>query len=223
MKVVVVGAHGKVARHLTPLVVAAGGEVVGVVRNPDHVADLEADGATPVVLDLEKATPDQLAPHVTGADAVVFAAGAGGKGAPERKQVVDHQGSLLLADAAAMAGVRRYLLVSSKGLEAVVEGATPDGVAPGFVDYLRAKLASEDALRSRVDLDLTIVRPGHLTDEPGTGRVTLARDTLDEGSVPRADVAAVLMALLQAPGTAGELLELVSGDTPVEEAVAALA
>ncbi|WP_299034740.1 SDR family oxidoreductase [uncultured Pseudokineococcus sp.] len=223
MKVLIVGAHGKVARHLTPRLVEGGHEVVGLVRNPDHVADLESDGAAPVVLDIETATSADLSPHVRGADAVVFAAGAGGKGGSERKQHVDRDGALKLADAASVAGVRRYLLVSAMGLQAVVDGATPDGVEPGFVEYLRAKLEAEDALRSRPELDLTVLRPGHLLDDEGTGSVTLSRSTLEVGGVPRADVAAVLVALLQAPGTAGQTLELVSGDVPVEQAVAALA
>ncbi|MEJ5915502.1 NAD(P)H-binding protein [Pseudokineococcus sp. 1T1Z-3] len=223
MKVVVVGAHGKVARLLTPLLVAGGHDVVGVVRNPDHTADLEADGAAPVLLDVESASAADLQPHVEGADAVVFAAGAGGKGGPQRKLDVDRDGAISLADAAAAAGVRRYLLVSAMGLESVVDGATPDGVDPGFVDYLRAKLAAEDALRSRPELDLTVLRPGRLSDEPGTGRVALSRSTLGHDDVPRADVAAVLAALVQAPGTAGQTLELLAGDVPVEEAVAALA
>ncbi|MEJ5945062.1 NAD(P)H-binding protein [Pseudokineococcus basanitobsidens] len=223
MKVVTVGAHGKIARRLTTRLVAGGHEVTGVIRSQDQVADLEADGASAVVLDIETASSTELEPHVRGADAVVFAAGAGGKGGPERKTQVDRDGALKLADAASVAGVRRYLLVSSTGLEAVVDGATPDDVDPGFVDYLRAKLAAEDALRSRPELDLTVVRPGMLTDDEGTGRVTLTRSTVERASVPRADVAAVLAALLQAPGTAGETLELVSGDVPVEEAVAALA
>ncbi|MEJ5868027.1 NAD(P)H-binding protein [Pseudokineococcus sp. 5B2Z-1] len=223
MKVVIVGAHGGVARQLTPRLVAGGHEVVGVVRNPDHVADLEQDGASPVVLDIETATSADLAEHVRGADAVVFSAGAGGKGGAQRKIDVDRDGALKLADAASVSGVRRYLLVSAMGLQAVVDGATPDGVEPGFVDYLRAKLEAEDALRSRPELDLTVLRPGHLLDDEATGRVALSRSTLEVGGVPRADVAAVLAALLAAPGTAGETLELVSGDVPVEEAVAALA
>jgi len=223
VKVVLVGAHGKVARRLTPGLVEAGHEVVGLVRDPDHVPDLEADGATPVVLDVESATSAELVPHLRGADAVVFSAGAGGKGAPERTQRVDRDAAITLADAAAVAGVRRYLLVSAMGLQAVVGGATPDGVDPRFVAYLRAKLEAEDALRSRPELDLTVLRPGHLLDDAGTGLVTLSRSTLEVGGVPRADVAAVLLALLQAPGTAGATLELVSGDVPVEQAVAALA
>ncbi|WP_123378373.1 SDR family oxidoreductase [Pseudokineococcus lusitanus] len=225
MKVTIVGAHGKVARQLVPLLVAGGHEAVGVVRNPDHTADVAADGATPVVLDIESATSAELAEHVRGSDAVVFSAGAGGKGAPERKQHVDRDGAVKLAEAAEVSGVRRYLLVSSIGLQSVVDGATPDGVEEGFVAYLRAKLEAEDALRSRPSLDLTSLRPGHLLDEPATGRVALTRSTTDavDGGVPRADVAAVLLALLEAPGTAGQTLELVSGDVPVEEAVAALA
>jgi nucleoside-diphosphate-sugar epimerase len=127
---------------------------------------------------------------------------------------------VLLADAAERAGVRRYLLVSSMGVDAVADGATPQGMDEVFLAYLRAKLAAEQDLLARQDLATTVLRPGSLTDDPGAGRVTLAGH-VDRGSVPRDDVAAVLVALLDA-GRDGAVLELVGGDVDIAEAVSAL-
>jgi nucleoside-diphosphate-sugar epimerase len=219
MRIVVAGAHGQVARRLGRLLSARGDTVVGLVRNPEHRADLEDDGVEPVVLDLERASVDDVAEVVRGADAVVFAAGAGPGSGAERKHTVDRDAALLLADAAERAGVRPYLLVSSMGVEQARQG-TPPGMDPVFATYLQAKLAAEDRILPRPALDTTIVRPGRLTDDPGTGRVTLSHGVA-RGDVPRDDVAAVLAAIL-ATGRWGEVVELVGGDTPVDEAVAAL-
>jgi nucleoside-diphosphate-sugar epimerase len=219
MRVVVAGAHGQVARRLGRLLTGRGDGVVGIVRDPGHTADLEADGVTPAVLDLESATVDDVAGAVRGADAVVFAAGAGPGSGAARKHTVDHGAAVLLADAAERAGVRPYLLVSSMGVEQARTG-TPRGVDPVFAAYLQAKLRAEDAILPRAALDVVILRPGRLTDEPGTGRVRLEHG-VEYGEVPRDDVAAVLLALLDA-GRADEVVELVSGDTPIAEAVAAL-
>src|SRR3954451_18588415 len=212
MRIVVAGAHGQVARRLGRLLSAGGDTVVGIVRNPDHRTDLESDGVEPVVLDLEQATVDQVAEVVSGADAVVFAAGDGPDSGAARKATVDRDAALLLADAAERTGVRPYLLVSSMGVEQARQG-NPPGMDPVFAAYLQAKLAAEDRILPRPALDTTIVRPGRLTDEPGTGRVTLAHG-VDRGDVPRDDVAAVLLALLDA-GKTGEVVELVAGDTPI--------
>jgi uncharacterized protein YbjT (DUF2867 family) len=219
MRVVVAGAHGQVARRLGRLLSARGDTVVGIVRNPDHRADLEADGVQPAVLDLEHAAVDDVTEVVRGADAVVFAAGAGPGSGTERKQTVDHAAAVLLADAAEQAGVRPYLLVSSMGVEQARQG-TPKGMDPVFAVYLQAKLRAEDQILPRPALDTTIVRPGRLTDEPGTGRVTLAHG-VDHGEIPRDDVAAVLAEMLHA-GTSNDVVELVGGTTPIAEAVAAL-
>jgi nucleoside-diphosphate-sugar epimerase len=220
MRIVIAGAHGQIARRLGRLLTARGDTVVGIIRNPAHESDVVGDGVDPIVLDLETARPEQVEAAVRDADAVVFAAGAGpGSGIP-RKDTVDRGAAVLLADAAERAGVRRYLLVSSMGVEAVADGATPEGVDEVFVAYLRAKLAAEQDLLARAGLATTVVRPGGLTDDPGTGRVTLARN-VQRGSVPRDDVAAVLVALLDAASD-GAVLELVGGDTPVDEAVAAV-
>ncbi|RBY97295.1 NAD-dependent dehydratase [Blastococcus sp. TF02-8] len=220
MRIVIAGAHGRIARRLGRLLSARGDSVTGLVRNPDHQADLEADGVTPAVLDLESAGVDEVAEVLSGADAVVFAAGAGPGSGAARKDTVDRGAAVLLADAAERAGVRRYLLVSSMGVDLVADGAQPEGVDEVFAAYLRAKLAAEQDLLAREGLAVTVVRPGGLTDEPGTGRVTLARHA-DRGSIPRDDVAAVLLTLLDARRD-GAVVELVSGTTPVEEAVSAL-
>src|SRR3954469_20971113 len=185
MQVVIAGGHGQVARRLTRQLVAQGHAVVGLVRNPDHAPDLQDDGARPVVLDLEKASTTDVAAALGGADAVVFAAGAGPGSGDARKETVDLGAAVLLADAAELAGVRRYLLVSSMGVEQVRDGAAPEGVDAGFVVYLRAKLAAEDDLVRR-DLDWVVLRPGRLTDEPGTGRVRLDATT-GRSDVPRDD------------------------------------
>ena len=220
MRIVVAGAHGQVARRLGRLLSARGDSVTGLVRNPDHRADLEDDGVTPVVLDLESASVADVAGALSGADAVVFAAGAGPGSGTARKDTVDRGAAVLLADAAERAGVRRYVLVSSMGTDLVADGASPEGVDEVFTAYLRAKLAAEQDLLARPALAVTVLRPGGLTDDPGTGLVTLDRH-VDRGSVPRDDVAAVLVALLDA-GRDGAVVELVSGQTPVTEAVAAV-
>ena len=219
MRVVVAGAHGQVARRLGRLLSARGDTVVGIVRNPDHRADLEDDGVQPAVLDLEQASVDEVAELVRGADAVVFAAGAGPGSGEARKHTVDHGAAVKLADAAERAGVRPYLLVSSMGVEQARHG-TPQGVDPVFAVYLQAKLRAEDQILPRPALDTTIVRPGRLTDDPGTGRVSLAHG-VEYGEVPRDDVAAVLAEILHT-GASNDVVELVGGDTPVAEAVAAL-
>ena len=219
MRVVLAGAHGQIARRLGRLLTARGDTAVGIIRNPAHEPDLRNDGVDPVVLDLESASVDDVAAVVTDADAVVFAAGAGPGSGVERKDTVDRGAAVLLADAAERARVRTYLLVSSMGADSVADGATPDGVDEVFLAYLRAKLAAEQDLLGRAALAVTVLRPGSLTDESGTGTVTLARH-VERGAVPRDDVAAVLLALLDAPRD-GVVAELVSGATPLTEAVAA--
>ena len=220
MRIVIAGAHGQVARRLGRLLSGRGDSVVGIVRNPAHESDLVADGVEPVVLDLETASVDQVAEVVTGADAVVFAAGAGPGSGTDRKHTVDRGAAVLLADAAERAGVRMYLLVSSMGVEQARKG-TPKGMDPVFAVYLQAKLRAEDEILPRPGLDTTIVRPGRLTDEPGTGRITLGHG-IEFGDIPRDDVAAVLAEILRA-GKVNDVVEVIGGVTPVEEAVAGLA
>lgn len=214
MRVVIAGGHGQIALLLEELLSRAGHEAVGIVRNPDHVPDLEQRGAQAVVLDLEQASVDQVAEVVRGADAVVFAAGGGPGSGAARKETVDKGAAVLLADAAEAAGVRRYLMVSSMGTDKA--DPTSDDV---FQVYLRAKAAADDDLRSR-DLDWTIVQPGRLTNDPGTGQVTIGTET-ELREVPRADVASTLAAALDEPATVRRQFTLLSGPTPIEQALSA--
>jgi uncharacterized protein YbjT (DUF2867 family) len=214
MRIVIAGGHGKVALALERLLAGRGDQAVGLIRNPDQAADVQQAGAEAVVCDLEAASADDVAIVLSGADAVVFAAGAGPGSGIARKDSVDRAASVLMASAAQQAGVRRFVQVSSMGA-----GSPPQ---PGRDDvwaaYITAKTAAEADLRSR-DLDWTILRPGHLTDDPPAGRVRLAAPPVPAGAVSRADVAAVIAALLHEPGTSHQTLELVGGDTPVAEAV----
>ncbi|WP_089154060.1 SDR family oxidoreductase [Micromonospora sp. NBS 11-29] len=215
MRVVVAGGHGKIAKLLERELAGRGDTALGLIRNADHAAALRAAGAEPVVCDLEHTDADTLASHLTDADAVVFAAGAGPGSGPDRKDTVDRGAAVLLADAATRAGVRRYLLVSSMGVD-----DPPTGTDDVWTAYLRAKKAAEDDITGR-DLDVTVLRPGRLTDDAPAGRITLARH-VTPGAVSRTDVARVLLALLYAPATAGHTVELVAGDTPIADAVTAL-
>jgi uncharacterized protein YbjT (DUF2867 family) len=214
MRVVIAGGHGKIALLLERLLAGRGDQAVGLIRNPAHVADVEKAGAEAVVCDLEAASAGDVAVLLSGADAVVFAAGAGaGSGAP-RKDSVDRGASVLMAGAAERAGVRKFVQISSMGA-----GQPPQpGTDAVWAAYITAKTAAEDDLRSR-DLDWTILRPGGLTDAPATGRVRLAAPPVPAGTVPRADVAAVIAALLDEPGARHQTLELTGGNSPVAAAV----
>ena len=214
MKVVIAGGHGKIALHLERLLAQRGDHPVGLIRDAAQEADLIAAGAHPVVIDLENTTPEALSDHLAGVDAVVFAAGAGPGSSADRKDSVDRAAAALLADAATLAGVRRYVLVSAIGSDA---GPQPDHDAV-FAAYITAKQAADQDLRSR-DLDWTVVRPGALTEASGSGHVTLST-RVGRGSVPREDVAAVLVAVLDEPRTAGLSLDVVSGRHLIADAVA---
>jgi uncharacterized protein YbjT (DUF2867 family) len=214
MRVVIAGGHGKIALLLERLLAGRGDQAVGLVRNPAHVADVQKTGAEAVVCDLEAGSADDVAALLSGADAVVFAAGAGpGSGVP-RKDSVDRGASVLMADAAEQAGVRRFVQISTMGAG---QPPRPDRDEV-WAAYITAKTAAEDDLRSR-DLDWTILRPGRLTDAPATGRVRLAAPPVPAGTISRADVAAVIAALLDESGTRHQTLELVGGDSPVVGAV----
>ncbi|CDP82893.1 MULTISPECIES: NAD(P)H-binding protein [Mycolicibacterium] len=215
MRVVIAGGHGKIALILEQLLSARGDEVAGLIRNPDQAADLRAAGAEAVVLDLEQASVDEVAAALRGADAVVFAAGAGPGSGAARKQTVDRDAAILLADAAEAAGVSRYVMVSALAADDRSLDANYDEV---FLAYMRAKSEADADVQARTGLRTTIVRPGGLTDEPGTGRVTVAEST-GRGTIPRADVAHVLLAVLHEPETAGRTFEVISGQTPIDAAL----
>jgi uncharacterized protein YbjT (DUF2867 family) len=214
MRVVIAGGHGQIALLLEKLLAERGDSPVGIVRNPDHVADVEGTGAKAVVLDLEHSDTDAVAEVLRDADAVVFAAGGGPNSGAARKETVDRGAAVLLADAAERAGVRRYVMISAMG----TDRTDPDS-DDVFQVYLRAKKAADEDLMSR-DLRWTVVRPGRLTDDPGTGLVQVG--TLPGGAVPRADVAAVLAEALRTDGTVGKAFDLLAGEQDVQAALADL-
>ncbi|MGW8971658.1 NAD(P)H-binding protein [Streptomyces platensis] len=218
MRIVIAGGHGQIALRLERLLAKRGDEVAGIIRRPEQAGDVLAAGAEPVVCDLESASVEDIARHMEGADAAVFAAGAGPGSGIERKDTVDRGAAAVFADAAEAAGVRRFLVVSSMG----ADREPPEGTDPVFAAYLRAKGAADADVRARAGLDWTILRPGRLTNDPGTGLVALA-DATGRGEVTRDDVAAALVALLDEPATIGRTLELIGGEVPVEDAVRAVA
>jgi len=212
VKVAIAGGHGKIAMQLERLLAERGDSAVGLIRNPDQSDDLREAGAEPVVCDLE--ADGDVAAAIEGADAVVFAAGAGPGSGAERKRTMDLGGAVKLIEAAKQAGISRYLIVSSMGAaDPPAEGGDT------FGEYLRAKAGADQALMQS-GLDYTVVRPGHLTDGPATGKVKIGKG-LDSGEVSRADVAAVLLACLDEPKTVGIDFDLLGGETPIAEALAA--
>lgn len=212
MRIVIAGGHGQIARQLGRLVTQDGHEVVGLIRKAEHVPDLEADGVGWQQLDLEDTSVEQLTEVVRGADAVVFAAGGGADGNAARKETVDKGAAIMLANAAVAAGVRRYVMISSMGQDAIDEDS--DDV---FQVYLRAKRDADDHVRAQEALDWTVVQPGKLTDDVPTG--TVAVGDLDHGSVTRGDVAHVLAEVLTSEHTIGRTFAVTGGDQPVAEAV----
>jgi uncharacterized protein YbjT (DUF2867 family) len=214
-RIVVVGGHGKVALQLARILSERGDEVSSVFRNADHSDDVAATGARPVVADIERLDTDALADLLTGYDAVVFSAGAGG-GNPARTYAVDRDAAIRVIDAAAQAGVRRFVMVS-------YFGAGPDHGVPQdnpFFPYAEAKAAADAHLRAS-DLDWTVLGPGRLTLEPATGRITIGKG---KGEVSRADVALVAAATLHDGSTIGRTIEFTNGsdgnDTPIADALA---
>lgn len=213
MNVLVVGGRGKIGLRLLRLLAARGDLARGMVRKPEQAAELEAAGARAVVCDLE--ATDEISEHVAGSDAVVFAAGAGPGSGPERKRTVDLGGATKLIDACLATGVERYLMVSAIGVSR--PGSYPEAMAP----YYDAKIAADEALLA-AGLAHTIVRPGRLTDQPGTGLVRLGTPLPEGGEVTRDDVAAMLVAVLDEPRSAGLVFDLVNGETEPAAALAAL-
>lgn len=215
MRVVIAGGHGKIALILEQLLSQRGDTAVGLIRNPAHAADLAAAGAQAAVLDLEDSSLERVIESLAGADAVVFAAGAGPGSGAARKQTVDRDAAILLADAAEAAGVGRYVMVSAMAAD---DRSLDAGYDEVFRAYMHAKSEADADVRARAGLQTTIVRPGGLTDEPGTGRVHIAEST-PRGTIARADVAAVLLAVLDSPATAGRTFEVISGETAISEAL----
>lgn len=212
-KVLVIGGHGRVALQLERILAERGDEVDAVIRNPEHAADVEATGATAVVADVERLDVDGLANLIAGHDAVVWSAGAGG-GDPARTRAVDHDAAVRSMDAAERAGVRRYVMVSYFGSR-LDHGVPADHP---FRHYADAKAAADEHLRG-TGLDSTILGPSTLADGPGTGLIDATAER--SGTVARADVAAVVAAVLHEPATIGRTIRFNNGDTPIAEALGA--
>ncbi|MEZ0365206.1 SDR family oxidoreductase [Mycobacterium sp. pUA109] len=213
-RIVVIGGHGKVALLLSRILSERGDQVSAVFRNPDHAQDVAATGATPVVADIEQLDTDGLAQLLTGHDAVVFSAGAGG-GNPARTYAVDRDAAIRTVDAAAQAGVRRFVMVSYFG--AGSDHGVPEG--DSFFPYAEAKAAADAHLRAS-NLDWTVLGPSRLTLEPGTGRIAVGPDT-DKGQVSRENVALVAAAAVADDATIRRIIEFNDGEQPIAEALAA--
>ncbi|MDP3891947.1 SDR family oxidoreductase [Nocardioides sp.] len=213
-RIAVVGGNGQIARHLHSLLAVRGHTPVALARREEQRAALESLGAEFALLDIENTAADGFAAAFAGCDAVVFTAGGGPDGNIERKRTVDLEGSLKSIEGAQAAGVRRFVQVSAIN----VDDPLPDDTAPVWRAYVEAKRDADAALRTS-GLDWTILRPGRLTDEAGTGRVALGEE-VERAEIPRADVAAVVAAVLDAPVSIGHQWNLVSGPTTVDEAIA---
>ena len=213
MRIAIVGGNGQVARHLHPILVRAGHAPVALVRKEGYRSELEDLGAEVRLLDIEREHASAFAAAFDGCDAVVFAAGGGPDGNAERKRTVDLEGSLKSIEGARTAGIRRFVQVSAIN----VDNPLPDDTSEVWRAYVEAKRDADAALRDS-ELDWTIIRPGGLTDDPGTGAVSLGPD-IPRGSIPRADVAALLAEVVSVEGSIGRQWNLVGGDTPIAEAV----
>jgi uncharacterized protein YbjT (DUF2867 family) len=215
MDVVIAGGHGQVAQRTIRLLAARGDWARGIVRNPDHLDHIRALGAEGMNADLEVMEPPAIARLIEDTDAVIFAAGAGPGSGPERKRTVDYGAAVKLMDACGLAGVSRYLMVSGLGVN------FPDRWTDEMRPYWQAKADADEALEA-TRLDWTIVRPGRLTDDSGTGLVRAEAVIESGGNTPRDDVAATLIACLDEPNTVGKAFDLIEGDQPVADALRAL-
>ncbi len=216
MKVLVAGAHGKTARHLVRMLVEDGHEVRGLVRKEEQTDDVAADGAEPVLVDLEtEEVEGGVGSAVEGCGAVVFAAGAGPGSGEARKETMDYGGAAKLIEAAEEHGVRRYLMLSSMG------AGDPEGGPEAMRPYLLAKARADERLKSS-GLDYTIIRPGSLTEDEGTGRIEATEQLGRRGEIPREDVARTFAAALENENTFGRTFEILAGETPIQEALTRL-
>jgi uncharacterized protein YbjT (DUF2867 family) len=208
MKVLVAGANGQIGQYIVRMLAEEGHEVRAMIRDEDQAQGLRELGGEPVVADLE----GEVAHTVEGCDAVIFSAGGGPGSGAEKKETIDRGGAIKLVDAAREHGARRYVMVSAIG------AADPEAGSEAMQPYLFAKAQADQALQES-GLDYTIVRPGSLTDEAGTGTVEAAPSLSRRGQIPREDVARTLVVTLEKENTFGKTFEVLSGDTPIEEAL----
>ncbi len=211
MKVVVAGANGKVGKHLVELLGQSEHDVRAMVRDSEQTKPLEALGAEVVVADLE----GDVSAAVRGFEAAVFAAGSGPHTGPDKTRDVDRDGAIAMIDTCEREGVKRFLLISS--MHSDFPGQGPEKLR----HYLEAKKAADDHLRAS-SLDYTIVRPGKLTQDVGTGNVQVAERLGEYGEIPREDVAAVLARSLPLQNLIREGFDVLAGNTPIDKALAEL-
>lgn len=214
-KIFIVGAAGKVGRRLSPLLAARGHQVTALHRNPQQADELRSLGAAPVSGSLTELDAAGLAKLMSGSEAVIFSAGAGGAGM-ELTNAIDGRGLELSVEAAKLAGVKRFILVS-----AFPEALRGEKISEGFENYIAVKKRS-DIYLANSDLDWVILRPGTLLDSAGTGKVR-AGLAISYGNVPRDDVAATLVEIVEQPAVSRVIIELTEGDTPVHDALRAFA
>ena len=211
MRVLVAGANGQVGQHIVRLLAQGGHAARAMIRDESQAPGLQKLGGEPVVADLE----EEVAHTVEGCDAVIFSAGGGPGSGPEKKETVDRQGAVKLIEAAKEHGARRYVMVSAMG------AADPEAGSEAMQPYLFAKSRADETLQ-KSGLDYTIVRPGSLTDDPGTGAVEAAPSLGRRGEIPREDVARTIVATLEKENTFGKRFEVITGDTPIDEALTRL-
>lgn len=207
MKITIVGAHGSIAQLLHPKLIESGHSVRGLIRKEEQVETLNKMEVEPVVVDIEKT--EDISEAVGDADAVVFAAGAGPGSGKERKWSVDRDGAIKLIRACETNGIERYIMISVMGLD------KPRG-SEVFQVYQKAKAEADEALINS-GLNYTILKPGKLTDESGTGKVAIG--DLEGGEIPREDVASVITASLENESTHYKSFDLLKGDKPIDEAL----
>lgn len=211
MRVLVAGANGQIGQHLVRLLTEAGHKVRALVRSEDQAPNMRDLGGEPIVADLEA----EVSYTVAGCDAVIFSAGGGPGSGAEKKETIDRQGAVKLIKAAREHGANRYLMVSA------MDAADPESGPEKMQPYLRAKARADQVLKES-GLAYTIVRPGSLTNETGTGKVEAAPSLGRRGEIPREDVARALLATLTAENTHGKTFELLSGDAPIDRAITSL-
>ena len=213
LTVLVAGAHGRIGQRLVRRLAESGHRPRGLIRKPEQAARIEELGGEPVVADLEA---DGFDPAVVdGADAIVFTAGAGAGSGDARKETMDYGGAARLVDAAEARGVPRFVIVSAMG------AADPESAPEAMRPYQRAKGKADDRVRASA-LEWTVVRPGGLTDHPGRGTVDVAPELGRGGEVSRDDVAEVILAALEGPAAVRASFDLLEGGTPIREALADL-
>lgn len=214
--ILILGGHGKVALLAEPMLIEAGHNVHAVIRNPDHVADVEQTGAQAIVADLESLDQAGVDALLEGFDVVVWSAGAGG-GSPERTWAVDRDAAMKVVDAVARSGAR-LVMVSYFGAS-LDHGVSPD---EPFYAYAEAKALVDEAIRERLT-DWVILQPSSLTLDDETGvELDEPAGRVQSGEIPRATVARLIAETVAHPAVSGLTIRCNGGGTPVREALASL-